>query len=86
MRKNTGVLVTLTAGILWGFSGACGQYIFDTFGADASYLTAARMLSAGILLIIMGFFTDQRGMTAIWKDRTSVLRLVVFALGGLLLV
>lgn len=85
MSKNAGVLITLTAGILWGFSGACGQYIFDTFGADPTYLTAVRMLSAGIILIAIGFLKDRKGMTGIWKDRSSMVQLVIFAVGGLML-
>lgn len=43
MKNNTGVLITIIAAMLWGFSGTCGQYIFDNFHADATYLTAVRL-------------------------------------------
>lgn len=84
MKKNRGTIITLAAAVFWGFSGTCGQYIFDNFAADPSYLTGYRLLSAGIILVIIGLFTERENMTAIWKDRSSVLQLVVFAVAGLL--
>ena len=82
--KNTGVIFTLTAGISWGFSGACSQYIFDMFHADPTYLTAYRLLCAGLILVILGFFTDQKSMIRIWKDPADALHLVIFAVAGLM--
>lgn len=84
MNKNIGVLITLIAAILWGFSGTCGQYIFDHFDADPSYLTAVRLLSAGVLLVLIGLFTDRKNMTAIWTDRNSALMLLLFSIVGIM--
>lgn len=45
-RKNIGAVITVAAGIMWGFSGACGQYIFERFtiepGASHCYSHALR--------------------------------------------
>ena len=30
-----GAVFTITGGILWGFSGTCGQYLMQQKGADA---------------------------------------------------
>lgn len=84
MKKNRGTIITLTAAVFWGFSGTCGQYIFDNFAADPSYLTGYRLVGAGIILVMIGLFTERENMTAIWKDRGSVLQLVIFAVAGLL--
>ena len=84
MEKNKGVIITLIAAVSWGFSGSCGQYIFDTFSADPTYLTAVRLLSAGIILILLGFSADRKNMIRIWKDRPAVLRLMVFSIAGLM--
>ena len=33
-----GVLLTLAGGILWGFSGACGQFLFTQKGVVSTWL------------------------------------------------
>ena len=42
-----GVVCALAGGALWGFSGACSQYLFAHYDIDASFITAARMLGFG---------------------------------------
>ena len=48
-----GMLVTLMGGILWGFSGTCGQYIFQQEAASSQWVTCVRMLGAGVVLIAL---------------------------------
>ena len=60
MKRNIGVIITLVAAVFWGFSGTCAQYIFDNFDADPTYLTAVRLLAAGLILVIIGLFTDRK--------------------------
>lgn len=84
MEKKTGALITLFAGICWGFSGSIGQYIFSNFEISEANLTAYRMLFAGIIIIIIGLLTDRDNMIAIWKDKRAVLRMVFFAIFGIL--
>ena len=51
MNKNTrGIFCTLMGGILWGFSGACSDYLFTHYTVDSGWLTVVRMLGAGIVL------------------------------------
>ena len=84
MKRNIGVIITLVAAVFWGFSGTCAQYIFDNFDADPTYLTAVRLLAAGLILVIIGLFTDRKNMISIWTDRTSALRLIIFSVTGFL--
>ena len=84
MKRNIGVIITLVAAVFWGFSGTCAQYIFDNFDADPTYLTAVRLLAAGLILVIIGLFTDRKNMISIWTDRTSALRLIIFTVTGFL--
>ena len=84
MKQYTGVIITIIAAISWGFSGTCGQYIFDTFDADPTYLTAARLLSAGVLLVCLGFVKTRPAMTEIWKSKESVIRLLIFSIAGIM--
>lgn len=83
-REKSGAIITLAAGILWGFSGCCGQYIFDNFHAEPKFLTAYRMLSAGVLLVAFGFFTDRKNMVAFLKDKSIYLRFFLFATVGIM--
>lgn len=85
MKKNIGVTLTIIAGILWGFSGACGQYIFERFPIDPAHLTALRMLLAGVILSCIGFATDKKSMVSIWQSKSSWIRLIIYAVLGIML-
>ena len=43
-QKIRGFLFALFGGILWGFSGTCGQYLFTFEDLDSEWLTVTRML------------------------------------------
>lgn len=83
-NQKLGIIITLFAGILWGFSGTCGQYIFENFHSDPGRLTAARLLISGLMLIIVGFVKTPEAMRNIWKKKTSVCTLILFAIIGLM--
>ncbi len=84
MKKNLGALITIAAGILWGFSGACGQYIFERFPIEPAHLTSIRMLSAGVILCCIGFVTDKKNMLGIWKVKTDYIKLIIVAVFGIM--
>ena len=83
MKKNLGTFLTVTAGILWGFSGACGQYIFERFPIEPAHLTSLRMLSAGVILSFIGLATDRQSMIGIWQSKQTVIRLMLYAVLGM---
>lgn len=84
MKGNSGILITLIAAVMWGFSGTCGQYIFNNFDANPAYLTAVRLLISGFTLILIGFITDKKNMTSIWKTKRDSVQLICFAIFGLM--
>lgn len=84
MKKNIGIALTIVAGILWGFSGACGQYIFERFPIDPAHLTSLRMLSAGLILSFVGFITDRKGMIGIWQSKKACIRLIIYSVLGIM--
>ena len=85
MNKNLrGILCTLTGGIFWGFSGACGQYLFTRYNLDTSWLTATRMLSAGVMLTVFSLIRSKGKATAVWKNGRDALQMVIFAILGLM--
>lgn len=83
-HRVRGVIFTLLGGTCWGFSGTCGQYLFTQKGIQSDWLTMTRMVIAGGVLILFLLFKREKGMKEIWKDKTDVLQLLAFALGGLL--
>lgn len=85
--KNTalrGILCTLAGGACWGFSGACGQFLFQEYQIDAFWLTATRMLISGILLLGYLLATQPAKLKVIWQEKQDVQQLLFFAIIGLL--
>jgi len=88
MKNETrvrGILFTAAGGIGWGLSGVCGQYLFANYRLDSAWLTAVRMVFAGVILICMAVPRHSREITGILKDRKDTLRLIAFSVAGLLL-
>lgn len=84
-RKNIGAVITVAAGIMWGFSGACGQYIFERFTIEPAHLTAIRMLCAGVILSCVGFITDKKSMVGVWQSKSDSLKLIIYAVLGVMM-
>lgn len=84
MKKNLGATITIIAGILWGFSGTCGQYIFERFTIDPAHMTSVRMMLAGLILCGAGLFADKKSMIGIWQSKQTVIRLIVYAVLGIM--
>lgn len=80
-----GILCTLLGGICWGFSGTCGQYLFTYKNIESGWLTMIRMIFAGIILITINLLKKDSNLKEIWKDKKDIIRLILFALFGLLL-
>lgn len=84
MNKRTrGILCTLLGGAFWGFSGACGEYLFKNYTVDSAWLTVVRMIGAGIVLTTVNLLIRRGRSFEIWKDRADAAQLVIFALLGL---
>lgn len=85
MSKNLrGTVCSLLGGILWGFSGTVGQFLFTKEGMDKEWLTLVRMFFAGLLLICISFKTNRQELTLIWKEKKDVIILILFAVLGLM--
>lgn len=84
-REKTarGIFCTLAGGIMWGFSGTCGQYLFTYKNLDSAWLTVTRMVFAGLLLILFGLKTQKESMVGILKNKRDLISLIVFAILGL---
>ncbi len=83
-KQIRGTILALTGGVSWGFSGTCGQYIFANSQLGSGVLAAIRMLSTGILLLLFSVMTKRRAAFALWTVRRDALRLIAFAVAGLM--
>lgn len=88
MNKTTlkGIIYALIAGILWGFSGTVGQYLFTRTTIHSGWLTTVRLLSAGVILLVMTAVRSPKALTAVWTDRRDAVQLVFFGIAGLMAV
>ena len=83
-KTMKGTLMTLIAGIAWGLSGACGQYLM-AHGFTAIGLTTIRLIISGAVLLLLAFLADKKKVRAFLTDRSSYLPLLLFAFLGLLM-
>ena len=65
-RVLRGCLYAGLGGVCWGLSGTCGQYLFSHYPINSLWLTCVRMLSAGLILLVI----------ALTKNSTEVKRLL----------
>ncbi len=79
-----GILITLFAGIFWGFSGVCGQYLTQREGLSVDFLTMSRMLSAGLLLTLLSLVSDRSRFVRLWRSPKGLAKCCVFGICGVL--
>lgn len=83
-KTMKGTLMTLIAGIAWGLSGACGQYLM-AHGFTAIGLTTIRLIISGAVLLLLAYLSDKKKIKSFLTDRSTYLPLLLFAFLGLLM-
>ncbi|MEQ3362425.1 DMT family transporter [Raoultibacter massiliensis] len=85
-RFVRGVICTLAGGTLWGFSGACAQFLLSgAYGFTPLAVTSARMLGAGLLFLVYMLAANRAGLKAMVTSRSTLARVAVFGAVGLFL-
>lgn len=84
-RHLRGVLCALVGAGLWGFSGACAQYLLASYDITPSFITAVRMLGAGALFLIVLAVRNRGLLAAMLRDGRTLGQLAVFGGVGLFL-
>lgn len=82
-HKLYGTLVTLTGASLWGLNAVVSKYLMGR-GIDTMWMVNFRMITSGLVLLQFALAKNPHGIFDIWKDRKSVIRLLiisVFAFG-----
>ena len=51
-KQWLGGLCGIMTGIFWGFSGVCGQFLFETRGITSEWLVPIRLSVSGIIMFV----------------------------------
>lgn len=82
-HEMLGVVFALVGGIGWGFSGACAQFLFGSYGIESLWAAVVRLLGAGVLLMAVASVRFRKDLRALWSCPRDVAHLVLFAFAGL---
>ena len=85
-KKVRGIVLAFAGGCAWGISATCGQYIFAHSTIAPGALASVRLLCSGIVLLFLCFFRDRKRMSGVWRKKNDILRLILYALGGLVFI
>lgn len=85
MKKIKGILLTLSGGIFWGLSGACGQFLFQYKEASANWLVPIRLTLAGFFLLLILFCQRGKKVFDVWQSRYSSLQIICYGIFGMML-
>ena len=80
-----GRIYTLIGAIGWGLSGACGQYLMNDSAVSPIYLTALRMIIAGVFLTILAFFKQPEQFKTLISTPKEMFQILYFGIFGLML-
>ena len=74
-----GTLITLMGAGLWGLNAVVSKYLMAR-GIDTMWMVNFRMIMSGLVLLIFALIKNPNGIFDIWKEKKSVIRLLVIAL------
>ena len=80
-----GRIYTLIGAISWGLSGACGQYLMNDSAVSPIYLTALRMMIAGLVLTLFAFLKQPKQFQEVVKSLKTMGSMLFFGIFGLML-
>lgn len=81
------ILLTIVAAIGWGFSGTCSEHLFKAYGTNGEWLTSVRLLSAGLMLLLICLVTGRKqALMGILRVRRDLLMLLFFSVFGMMAV
>ena len=84
-KGKLGVFLAVFGGICWGFSGICGQFLFEQRGWTAKWLVSVRLLTAGLLQLIyvLSKAEGRRSAKMVFTTKGDFIRLICFSIFGI---
>ncbi len=80
-----GILLTLLGGILWGFCGSCGQFLFQYKEVTSGWLVPFRLTLAGFLILVLLGCKDRGNVLKVWREREGRRDILIFSIFGMML-
>lgn len=79
-----GIIYAVVAGVLWGISAICAQFLFQFREIEPRWLVSARLLFSGTMLILYSSFTHGKAVFDIFKSRMDTLQVFAFGICGMM--
>jgi drug/metabolite transporter (DMT)-like permease len=80
-----GLSMVLLGAVLWGVSGTAAQVLFQNYQLNPGWLVTVRMTVAGLLMLAgISIKSGLKYTFSVWKVKKDALKLVLFAVVGLL--
>ena len=85
--KSKYLILTILAAIGWGFSGTCGEHLFNIYQTNGEWLTTVRLLTAGSLLLLINLVTGRKdALIGLITSKRDLPMLLLFAVLGMMAV
>ena len=82
--QKFGIMLVLISGIMWGFSGVIGQYIFLNSTMNSVQLSIIRQFVSGIILLTISVIKKDKKLFSVWKSGKRICSFLFFLLTGIL--
>ena len=82
--QKFGIMLVLISGIMWGFSGVIGQYIFLNSTMNSVQLSIIRQFVSGIILLTISVIKKNKKLFSVWKSGKRICSFLFFSLTGIL--
>ena len=80
-RSVRGAALTILGGLLWGFSGTCGQFLLQRKGITSEFLVPVRLMSAGAILLALCLLRERGRVFDVFRHDAA--GIVVFGIFGM---
>lgn len=81
-HKTLGMLIVLTAAIIWGSTGVAGEYMINERGLDSAWITTYRTMLGGIVMLFFLSFKMKGELLKVWRNKKDAIQMIIFGLFG----
>ena len=82
--QKFGIMLVLISGIMWGFSGVIGQYIFLNSTMNSVQLSIIRQFVSELILLTISVIKKDKKLFSVWKSGKRICSFLFFSLTGIL--
>lgn len=76
-----GAVCALAGATLWGFSGACIQFLVEGYGVSSAFISFARAATAAVLFLALVLATRREALLSLLGSRAARRTLLLFGVG-----